>query len=101
MRALFIGLLLLIATCGTALGVYRSQSITYAGGTAGPVVFRGQHHSLPCSRCHNREMFPRMQQGAEQITMKAIDDGKLCGKCHNGNQAFASQGNCQRCHQQP
>ena len=100
MRTLLIGLLLLAAT-GTALAVYRSQSITYAGGGAGPVVFSGAHHSQPCSSCHNPELFPRMQQGATAITMTAIDEGKLCGSCHNGSLAFASQGNCQRCHQQP
>lgn len=100
MKLFLIGLLLLAAT-GTALAVYRSQSITYSGGGAGAVVFSGEHHSQPCSNCHNPEVFPQMQQGATPITMKAIGDGNLCGSCHNGSQAFSSQGNCQRCHDQP
>jgi c(7)-type cytochrome triheme protein len=101
MKTLIIGLLLSALAVGTSLAVYRSQSITYSGGGAGTVVFSGEHHSQPCSSCHNAEIFPRMQQGATPITMKTIDEGKLCGTCHNGNQAFASQGNCQRCHDQP
>lgn len=101
MRTLFIGLLLTTTTAGVALAVYPGQTITFAGGSAGAVVFSGKHHRQPCSSCHNRELFPRMQQGKVTITMKAIDGGHLCGSCHNGRDAFASRDNCQRCHQQP
>ncbi len=99
MRYAIIGLLLSALAAGTALAVYPSQTITFAGGEAGPVAFSGRHHGQPCSRCHNPQAFPRMQQGAEAITMAAIDEGRLCGSCHNGRQAFASKDNCQRCHQ--
>lgn len=99
MRTLLIGLLLSTLAVGTALAVYPSQTITFAGGEAGPVAFSGRHHGQPCSSCHNRQAFPRMQQGTVTITMAAIDEGRLCGSCHNGRQAFASKDNCQRCHQ--
>ncbi len=99
MRILAIGLLLTALAVGTALAVYPSQTITFAGGEAGPVAFSGRAHGQPCSRCHNRQAFPRMQQGAVTITMSAIDEGRLCGSCHNDRQAFASPNNCQRCHQ--
>ncbi len=99
MRTLIIGLLLSALAAGTALAVYPSKTITYAGCGAGPVAFSGRHHSQPCSRCHNQQTFPRMQQGEVSITMAAIDEGRLCGSCHNGRQAFASKDNCQRCHQ--
>ena len=92
-------LLLSALAVGTALAVYPSQTITFDGGQAGPVAFSGRDHGQPCSRCHNSQTFPRMQQGAVDITMTAIDEGLLCGSCHNGRQAFASQDNCQRCHQ--
>lgn len=101
MRLVMIGLLLSALAAGTALAVYPGQTITFAGGGAGAVAFSGQHHRQPCSRCHNRELFPRMQQGEVTITMKAIDGEHLCGSCHNGREAFASRDNCQRCHQQP
>ncbi len=99
MRYIIIGLLLSALAAGTALAVYPKQTITFAGGEAGPVVFRGQQHRQPCSSCHNPQTFPRMQQGAKTITMATIDEGRLCGSCHNGRQAFASRDNCQRCHQ--
>lgn len=99
MRILIFALLLVATAIGTALAVYPSQTITYAGGGAGPVAFSGRHHSQPCSGCHNQQTFPRMQQGAVTITMAAIDKGLLCGSCHNDRQAFASKDNCQRCHQ--
>jgi c(7)-type cytochrome triheme protein len=99
MRYAIIVLLLSALAGGTALAVYPSQTITFAGGEAGPVAFSGCAHGQPCSRCHNQQTFPRMQQGEVTITMAAIDEGRLCGSCHNGRQAFASQGNCQRCHQ--
>ncbi|OEU62081.1 MAG: hypothetical protein BA870_11155 [Desulfuromonadales bacterium C00003094] len=99
MRSLVIGPLLTALAVGTALAVYPSQTITFAGGEAGPVAFSGRDHGQPCSRCHNQQTFPLMQQGEVTITMAAIDKGRLCGSCHNGRQAFASPNNCQRCHQ--
>lgn len=99
MRYTMIVFLLSTLAAGTALAVYPNQTITFAGGGAGPVAFSGRHHSQPCSRCHNQQTFPRMQQGAVTITMEAIEKGQLCGSCHNGRQAFASKDNCQRCHQ--
>lgn len=99
MRYAMIVLLLSTLAASTALAVYPNQTITFAGGGAGPVAFSGRHHSQPCSRCHNQQTFPRMQQGTVTITMEAIDKGQLCGSCHNGRQAFASKDNCQRCHQ--
>ena len=98
-RYALIILLLSALAAGTALAVYPGQTITYAGCGAGPVAFSGRDHGQPCSRCHNQQTFPRMQQGEVTITMAAIDDGRLCGSCHNGRQAFASKDNCQRCHQ--
>lgn len=100
MKTFFLALLLLLSTAGFALAVWPGQTITYEGGDSGPVAFSGETHRQPCSTCHNKEMFPRMQKGATPITMKAIDAGRLCGSCHNGEQSFASPGNCHRCHQE-
>jgi len=99
MRYAIIILLLSALATGSALAVYPGQTITFAGKEAGPVAFSGRQHGQPCSRCHNPHVFPRMQQGAVTITMADIVEGRLCGSCHNGHQAFASKDNCQRCHQ--
>jgi c(7)-type cytochrome triheme protein len=99
MKIFFLALLLQLSTSGFALAVWPGQIITYEDGDAGPVAFSGETHRQPCSTCHNRELFPRMQKGATPISMDAIDAGRLCGSCHNGEQAFASPDNCRRCHQ--
>jgi c(7)-type cytochrome triheme protein len=100
MKTFFLAPLLLLSTAGFALAVWPGQTITFDGGGAGAVAFSGEIHRQPCSTCHNQELFPRMQKGATPITMEAIDAGRLCGSCHNGEQAFASRDNCLRCHQE-
>jgi c(7)-type cytochrome triheme protein len=99
MKTPVLTLLLLLASAGFALAVMPGKTITFEGGGAGPVEFSGQIHRGTCTACHNKDMFPQMKQGATPITMEAIDKGQLCGTCHNGEKAFASEGNCQRCHQ--
>lgn len=50
-----------------------------------------------CKVCHMELFEPR--NGANQVTMKLIAEGKACGACHNGKTAFASGfGQCERCH---
>jgi c(7)-type cytochrome triheme protein len=99
MKLLGIALLLTGITACPVFAVMPNQSITYQDGSAGPVTFSGNNHRMPCSTCHNKNMFPRMEKGATPITMKAIYAGQLCGACHNGEKAFAAKGNCDRCHQ--
>lgn len=50
-----------------------------------------------CYVCHE-EIF-KMKAGADVITMPEIEDGKFCGKCHNGKIAFGVVFEaCPRCH---
>ena len=50
-----------------------------------------------CKACHERLFI--MERGSNDITMKKIDNGNLCGACHNGKMAFSPKNNCERCHQ--
>lgn len=52
---------------------------------------------LACSNCHPKIFI--MQAGANKITMKKIDEGQFCGRCH-GVVAFPLS-NCTRCHSKP
>lgn len=68
------------------------------------VVFQhGVHteeYGLECDACHN-ETFTMKLGVAEQspnFTMKALYDGQYCGKCHDGETAFASNTLCNNCH---
>ncbi len=50
-----------------------------------------------CKACHMNLFEPR--NGANQVTMKDIAEGKACGRCHDGTTAFKpSIDNCARCH---
>lgn len=67
----------------------------------GDVTFDGKTHTdsgLKCTDCHDNIF--NMHYGDAKMTMKALNEGKYCGQCHNGERAFkTSDGrNCKRCH---
>ncbi len=49
-----------------------------------------------CNDCHTKT-FP-YKAGAVRYTMADMEKGKSCGACHNGKTAFASTGDCAKCH---
>ena len=60
-------------------------------------IFAGVH----CRDCHNK-LFPS-KEGATDVnnalTMKAMENGKFCGRCHDGEKAFKVVGkDCLKCH---
>ena len=62
-----------------------------------PAEFNHEKHSgmFACKDCH-KDMF-RMKVNSVKITMKSINKGKFCGRCHNGRIAFPAS-KCTRCH---
>lgn len=64
-----------------------------------PVVFSHWVHRMgyTCTVCHTELEFD-MAAGSTEITMEAIGQGRFCGACHDGQNAFAPAGNCARCH---
>jgi c(7)-type cytochrome triheme protein len=92
---------LLFCIASVALAVPANKTITFDKAKMGPVEFSGKIHKdagFKCKDCHNKEMFPKMKKGTVEIKMKEIYAGKYCGKCHNGERAFAAKKNCKRCH---
>jgi len=63
------------------------------------VVYPHYPHTqwLACSNCHPKIFI--MQAGANKVTMKKIEEGQFCGRCH-GIVAFPLS-NCTRCHSKP
>ena len=63
------------------------------------VVYPHYPHTqwLSCSNCHPKIFI--MQAGANKVTMKKIEEGQFCGRCH-GVVAFPLS-NCTRCHSKP
>jgi c(7)-type cytochrome triheme protein len=61
------------------------------------VSFSHQSHAsiFGCSECHP-ETFS-LERGGSGITMDGIYQGGFCGKCHNGETAFSTDG-CASCH---
>ena len=68
-----------------------------------PVVFDHQSHKqadLGCGDCHDR-LFKKKQGTTDAnnaLTMKSLQQGKFCGSCHDGQQAFSASKNCKQCH---
>ncbi len=58
---------------------------------------------LECASCHSGVF--AMKKGAatanNDFTMAAFKEGKYCGACHNGDDAFDSSTQCQSCHYPP
>ncbi len=98
---LVLGLLLATLAAGAALAVEGDVVFKRKDGQAGtpPAVFPHWVHRIryKCYACHPTPF--QMKAGAETITMDAIQEGKLCGACHNGKIAWdVSFETCNRCH---
>ncbi len=68
------------------------------------VVFYHNAHTedygLECDSCHNEAFAMKVGTAANSgnFTMKAMYDGQFCGKCHDGDTAFAANTLCNTCH---
>lgn len=62
-----------------------------------------EEYELECSSCHSGTF--AMKKGAatanKDFTMAAFKEGKYCGACHNGDDAFDSATQCESCHYPP
>lgn len=93
--------ILVLGAVTAAIAVPPGKTLTFDKSPMGAVTFSGKIHKeagFKCKSCHNKEMFPKMKKGTVEITMKEIYAGKYCGKCHNGDVAFAAKKSCKRCH---
>ena len=105
-------LLVLLATLSISTAVaeapgdiqYERQANDSADGAAElsafpPALFPHWIHRINyrCDACHD-ELF-EMKRGGTTVTMDLMDDGLVCGACHNDQIAFASSfQTCHRCH---
>ncbi len=62
-----------------------------------------EEFELECSSCHSTVF--AMKKGAAtasgDFTMAAFAEGKYCGSCHNGDDAFVASSQCESCHFPP
>jgi len=91
--------ILLAALCWSSARTGGGE-IVFPPGKLGSAVFRHERHlsnkDLTCAACHKALFASRDRRAVG--TMKAIQDGKLCGACHNGEKAFSAKSKCSRCH---
>jgi c(7)-type cytochrome triheme protein len=66
---------------------------------AGPASFSHVAHlnkKVSCSACHTK-VYP-LGRSNKVVTMEEMYNGKSCGVCHDGKQAFSSKDWCVKCH---
>src|SRR3990172_6828705 len=103
--ALAIGLgIALVAMVPAAAQVEPPVDSTYEQGkdSPGPVTFSHEKHKEKgerCGVCHRR-VFQMKKGKPGPLTMAAMNEGKLCGACHDGKTAFSvkDQATCSKCH---
>ena len=97
----------LAVSANVAHAVPPGMDVQFEGGGLGKVTFSGKIHSdqgFKCPDCHTKVF--KQKQGANPITMSAINKGEYCGACHDGKtmsrkgvQVFGPKKHCARCHE--
>ena len=86
------------ANCDRCHKGLKTKEITFALKSVAPATFSHDFHvqAFKCADCHTK-LFPyRAVTG--KSSMDDMAKGKSCGACHNGTDAFASTGDCAKCH---
>jgi c(7)-type cytochrome triheme protein len=101
-----LGMMLLVGAPGHGAVTAPPDFRLEAGeGSPGPVTFSHARHLARverCTTCHARTF--KMHRGATgPMTMEAMQQGKLCGACHDGRKRIGeavvfSLDDCARCH---
>jgi c(7)-type cytochrome triheme protein len=84
--------------CGNCHKGMKPKEIEFKAKGIADATFSHKFHlgSYNCKDCHTR-VFP-YKVGAKQFTMADMEQGRGCGSCHTGKDAFSVVGNCDRCH---
>jgi c(7)-type cytochrome triheme protein len=96
-----VALLLLSTVPSTLSARWITDKVVFVCEDAGNVEFSHYRHleilGNNCPSCHN-EIFQIVASKNPDFTMSAMEKGKSCGACHDGNQAFTVSDNCDACH---
>ncbi len=91
--------LAILAIVGAAMAVAPGKTTEWET-SMGKVTFDGKTHAdagLKCTDCHPGTF--QMKAGSFDATMADHNAGeKYCWTCHNGDKAFETKGNCNKCH---
>ena len=84
-----------------ALAVPPGFAIEFDGNGEGKVIFTGDRHTGPDMHCSNCHMEIFLVSRSAPITRADHKRRNFCFVCHDGEKAFASKKNCDRCHEEP
>lgn len=86
------------ANCDRCHKTLNPKEVTFKIKGITPATFSHKLHTgiYSCKDCHTK-VFP-FKTVVGNATMNDMTKGKSCGTCHNGNVAFASSGDCDKCH---
>jgi c(7)-type cytochrome triheme protein len=91
--------LTILAMVGAAMAVAPDKTAEWET-SMGKVTFDGKSHAeagLSCMECHPKVF--QMKTGSSDATMADHNSNeKYCWVCHNGEKAFETKGNCNKCH---
>lgn len=86
------------ANCDRCHKGLKPKEITFNLKGVTPAVFSHTFHTqaYSCKECHTKTFPYKTVVG--KARMDDMAKGKSCGICHNGKDAFASSGDCDKCH---
>ncbi|MBI2354632.1 MAG: cytochrome c3 family protein [Deltaproteobacteria bacterium] len=86
------------ANCDRCHKGLKPKDITFALKGVTPATFSHSFHTqaYSCKDCHTKTFPYKAVVG--KASMDDMARGKSCGACHNGKDAFASSGDCAKCH---
>jgi c(7)-type cytochrome triheme protein len=86
------------ANCDRCHKTLKPKEITFNLKGVTPASFSHTFHTsvYSCKDCHTKTFPYKTVVG--KTTMDDMAKGKSCGTCHNGKDAFASSGDCDKCH---
>ena len=98
--SILLSLIAVLSISGIVWGRVGGGDIVFKPVKGKEVIFSHDFHvkdlGLTCQRCHPNLYVTREKD--KPVTMAEMNQGKSCGACHNGKEAFTSKGNCSKCH---
>jgi len=84
-----------ISSCATC---HPTKELTFEVKDAGNVIFSHKSHTglYKCGECH--VTLYATSRIATRVSMKEMENGKSCGACHEGKNAFSVKDKCESCH---
>lgn len=86
------------ANCDRCHLGFKPKDIVFKLKNVTPAIFSHAFHvqAYACKDCHTKTFPYKSLVG--KASMDDMAKGKSCGACHNGKEAFASSGDCDKCH---